>query len=312
MKASHGTLRRALAAAALALAGAAHASDAAPRVEVRTDDVERFYRVYDAAHGHPTAAQLQAQYLDPGSAALRQFAVTRVGDAGRLAAAIEKHPEDFERARGCLSALGRTKARLPGVFARMAEIHPASTFPPVTFVIGRGSTGGMTTPSGIVIGLETMCRYDILAADVGERFTHIVAHELVHVQQPASQVDAPPGSTLLFQALVEGGAEFVAELTSGDVSYGHMKTWTRGKECAIEAAFQADALGADYSKWLYNGFGTPDKPGDLGYWAGYRVAKAYYAHASDKRAAISALLAVDPESAPRILRDSGWAPQTGC
>ena len=304
-------LRILLAAAALAGWTHAHAVEAAP-VVVRTDDVDRFYRVYDAAHGHPTAAQLQAQYLALGSEALHQFVVSRIDSADKLAQAIEKRPADFAQARSCLPALARTREQLPAVYARLAALHPASTFPPVTFVIGRDSTGGTTTRDGIVIGLETMCHLDFMGADVGDRFTHIIAHELAHVQQPAGQVDAPPGTTLLFQSLLEGGAEFMAELTSDDVSYGHMKTWTRGRECAIEQAFRKDAPGSDISHWLYNGFGTPDKPGDLGYWVGYRIAKAYYANAVDKKQAISDLLDVNSGNAAALLEHSGWAPQTGC
>lgn len=301
-------LRSALAAA---LAGAALAVHAAP-VVVRTDDVERFYRLYDATHGKPTAAQLQADYLDPGSQALHQFVVSRIDDAGKLADAIARRPAAFEQARTCLPALAGARDALPGVYARMAAIYPAATFPPVTAVIGRASTGGTTTRDGIVLGLETMCPQSFMNPDAVARFTHIIAHELAHVQQPGAQVDAPPDASLLFQVLIEGGAEFVAELTSGDVTYGHMKTWTRGKECAIEQAFAKDMAGSDISHWLYNGFGTPDKPGDLGYWVGWRIARAYYAQAADKRQAIADLLDVTPANAADFLRRSGWKPQTGC
>src|SRR3546814_3706035 len=34
---------------------------------VHTEDVDLFYRIYDAAGGHPTAEQLQHDYLDQGS-----------------------------------------------------------------------------------------------------------------------------------------------------------------------------------------------------------------------------------------------------
>ena len=299
-----------LAALALAWAGA-HAADA-PRMDMRTDDVERFYKVYDAADGHPTAAALQAGYLDPGSPSLHQFVRLRIDNAALLADAIAKRPAHFATARQCLPALAATRAQLPGVYARMAEIRPGATLPPVVFLIGRDSTGGTTDANGILIGLEVMCGNDLLGADVGARFTHIVAHELAHVQQPAAQSEPPPGATLLFQTLLEGGAEFVAELTSGDVSYGHMKTWTRGKECAIEQAFAKDMSGTDTSHWLYNGFGTPERPGDLGYWVGYRIAKAYYAQATDKRQAIADLLDIDAAHAAEFLRRSGWKPQTGC
>lgn len=55
------------AAAVLGLICAALAHAASPPVAIRTDDVDRFYRVYDAAHGLPTAQALQAGYLAPGS-----------------------------------------------------------------------------------------------------------------------------------------------------------------------------------------------------------------------------------------------------
>jgi len=305
-------VRAACCLAALLAANLARAAQPAPPVVVRTDDVERFYRVYDAAEGHPTAAQLQAQYLAPGSEALHQFVVSRVGNADKLVDAIARRPADFEKARGCLSALAKTQAQLPAVFSRMAARYPASMFPPVIFVIGRDNTGGTTTADGIVIGLETMCRVAIQDTDVGERFTHIIAHELVHVQQPAGQVDAPPDATLLFQALLEGGADFVAELTSGGTANPQLQQWTAGQECAIEQAFEKEALGTDISRWMYNGVGTPDKPGDLGYWVGYRIAKTYYEHAANKKAAIAALLTLDNASAPRFLKKSGWKPQSGC
>jgi len=35
--------------------------------EIQIEDVYRFYKLYDAAGGHPTADQLQHDYLDPGS-----------------------------------------------------------------------------------------------------------------------------------------------------------------------------------------------------------------------------------------------------
>jgi hypothetical protein len=74
----------------------------------------------------------------------------------------------------------------------------------------------------------------------------------------------------------------------------------------IGAAFLADVDSTDLKPWLSNGVGTPEKPGDLGYWVGYCIAKKYYRRAHNKRAAMQTLLEVkDPK---RILTDSGWKP----
>lgn len=305
-------VRLALLAAMLLAASLARAGALATPPVVRTDDVDRFYRVYDEAHGLPTAEALQTGYLDPGSVGLHEYLKARIKSAANLQHAIEVRPADYAGARRCLAPLADTQARLPAVFARLVEAYPAARIAPVTLVIGRDDTGGNTTPDGVLIGVETMCRSNWLGDDIATRFVHIIAHEMAHVQQPAAAQDDVPGATLLFQSLLEGGADLMADLTSGGTANPQLQQWTRGHECAIERAFQKDALGNDISHWLYNGVGTADKPGDLGYWVGYRIAKAYYERAMDKKAAIDRLLHIDNASAPQLLKDSGWTPQAGC
>ena len=60
------------------------------------------------------------------------------------------------------------------------------------------------------------------------------------------------------------------------------------------------------SDWLYNGMGTPERPGDLGYWVGYRIAKAYYQGAEDKQAALRDIIEV--RDAKALVAKSGWYP----
>jgi hypothetical protein len=280
--------------------------------EIRTGDVERFFQLYDRTHGKPTAAQLQSDYLDRGTPGLQQFIASRIHNADKLAAAITQAPTAYADARGCAQALPAVRRQLHTVFSQLAAIYPPATFPPVTVVIGRNNTGGTTTADGVIIGLETICRANWLDADITARLVHLIAHEYAHVQQPAAQVDPPPGATLLFQSLIEGGAEFIGELTSGQVNNIQLQRWTRGHECRIERDFLAAAHGTDTSSWLYNGAGTAAKPGDLGYWVGYRIARAYYAQAHDKRQAIADILAVDNDNAEAFLKRSGWTPAGDC
>ena len=110
--------------------------------------------------------------------------------------------------------------------------------------------------------------------------------------------------TVLEGSLVEGAAEFTAELISGEVAYSGFRTSTKGHEGEIETAFLADQDKTDLSSWLNNG--TPEKPGDLGYWVGYRIVKSYYIHAADKRRALREILEMtDPKA---LLAGSGWYP----
>ncbi len=270
------------------------------------EDVERFYRVYDSAAGHPTAEQLQRDYVDQGTAGLHVFARLRHIDGERIAGALAQNPKLYVDARRCAAALPAIRARLGAALAKFGRLYPEAVFPPVTIAIGRGKPVGTADETGVMIGLEALCAADFLDPDPEGRFVHVIAHEFVHVQQSHGSAKEE-GGTVLEASLLEGGAEFIGELTSGGVSYGHLASATRGREAEFERAFVADQdKPADGSAWLYNGRGTADRPGDLGYWVGYRIAKAYYCNAPDKRAALRDLVMLGDAKA--ILAGSGWRP----
>ena len=280
---------------------------AAPRtMQIDTIDVDRFYAVFDAAKGHPTAEALQKDYIDAGSDGLKQFAGLRNLTGATLAAAIDKKPAVFTTAKDCASALPKVKARVEHALQTLGELYPQASFSPVTVLIGRGNTGGTTSASSVLIGLETICAVTYMQTDVEDRFVHLIAHEYAHVQQPGAQVEDPK-ATVLLTALIEGGAEFVAELTSGSVSNIQLQHWMKGREAQFETAFVADMdKSIADTEWVYRGPGTPEKPGDLGYWVGYRITKSYYQHAKDKKAALAEIINVSDAHA--FLAKSGWTP----
>jgi hypothetical protein len=274
--------------------------------EIRTGDVDRFYAIYEQAGGKPTAQQLQQDYLDKGSEGLLEFAKLRRITGERIAAANAERPALYADARRCAAALPAVKTRLGVALTKLNELYPAPSFPPVTVAIGRGKPVGIANAGGVMIGLEALCAANFLIPDPEDRFVHVIAHEYGHVLQPGAQVE-DPAATVLQASLIEGGAEFVAELISGSISYGHLLSATRGREQELETAFVADLdKKAEGSAWLYNGLGTPERPGDLGYWVGYRIAKAYYRQAKDKKAALRDIIEVSDAKA--FLAKSGWRP----
>lgn len=288
-----------------AIAQAGGPGDAPP--PVRTDDVTRFFQVFDAADGRPGAEALQLGYLDAGSDALRGFSELRIGSMERLAKAIADKPALFGKARACAASLPEIRKRVGDALDELGTVLPSSRFPPVTVLVGRGTTGGVTTPAGVVIGLEALCNADWMQADVADRFVHLIAHEYVHVQQHGAAVEvAEP--TLLYQVLLEGGAEYVGELISGQVANAHLQDWARDRECALGREFLASKDDADLSRWLYNGRGDDNRLGDLGYWMGYRIAHAYVNAADDRQQAVVELLDVGPDTAAALFEASGWQP----
>ena len=279
---------------------------AAAAPDIVTRDVDRFYAIYDAADGTPDAEQLQHDYLGKASPGLLRFAGMRRITGERIAETLHKRPEIYRDARRCADVLPAVRARLSVALDELVRLYPQARLPAVTIAIGRGKPVGTADANGVMIGLEALCGVDFFAPDMEDRFVQVIAHEYVHVQQPAAQVENPE-EKVLHAALVEGGAEFIGELTAGSISYGHLATWAKGREKEVESAFLADrsdkAIGSD---WLYNGKGTPARPGDLGYWVGYRIAKAYYRHAADRQAAVRDI--IEMQDADAFLERSGWKP----
>ena len=163
----------------------AMAASAQPAPEIRVDDVDRFYAIYDAAGGKPTQEQLQRDYLDKGSAGLAEFARLRRITGERIAAAIAEKPALYTEARRCVAALPAVRTRLGEALNKLAGLYPKAAFPSVTLAIGRGKPVGTANASGVMIGLEALCAVDFLNPDPEARFVHVIAHEyglsLIHI-----------------------------------------------------------------------------------------------------------------------------------
>jgi len=294
--------------AALLAAMPAHEAEAdgAARVTIVTSDVDRFYALYDDPVLAAQPEMVAARYLATPTPGLAEFMVMRRITPEKLAAALQKKPQVFADARGCAANLPEVRARLVAATDRLAQLYPAAKFPPITIAIGRATTAGTANAKGLYIGLEALCAAKFIEADDEDRFVHIIGHEYVHAQQPLAQVEDREESVLR-AALVEGAAEFIAEKTTGSVGYPLLHIWAKGRETELETAFLAEkdakAIG---SRWLYNRQGSDGWPGDLGYWVGYRVAKAHYEGASDKAKAIREIIEMEDPAA--FLAESGWTP----
>jgi hypothetical protein len=220
---------------------------------------------------------------------------------------MAKHPEIYSGARQCTAVLPRVRERVGGALRKLGRLYPKAEFPPVTILVGRGHpVGDGSAVTGLQIDMVMLCAVKWDNLDVEERFVRVIVHEYIHVQQfPALNDDEHP--TLLERSLMEGGAEFGTELILGqpaEVTSPPLRAATLGHEMEIESAFVADENTTDLSKWLDNS--TLEKPGDLGYWVGYRIVKSYYQHAADKRRALREIIELtDPKL---FLAKSGWYP----
>jgi uncharacterized protein YjaZ len=182
----------------------------------------------------------------------------------------------------------------------------------VFFVIGRMNSARTVSSSGLLIGVEMNARSETTPVDeltdweraVTGRIAnlpHIVAHELIHIQQ--SQANGNP--SLLQQALREGGADFIGEMISGGIINEVQRRCGDAHAQALWPEFQKETLGADFSRWLFQGDRAKDWPADLGYYIGYKICEAFYHRTSDKREAVRRILNITAPEA--FLSDSGYA-----
>lgn len=277
------------------------------------EDADRFARLLDA-HPTPSAAQLQADYIAPGSAGLKIFTPYRIINADNLAAKVAANPATYRKAldlclpvaRGMSVDAAATLAQVQGL---LKQSEPATVY----MLFGGNNSGGTAGQDGLVLGLEVLCRKVSTEAEARAILTEFIAHEVTHVYQ--DRVKRPGGPLhLLAVALNEGFADFVAELATGNRAGSDHERARYGlaHEAELWRRFQADM--ADESRlrhWFYNNSEAYQKelngaPPDLGYWLGKRICEAYYARASDKAAALQVLLERrDPQ---QILKDSGYAP----
>jgi len=281
-------------------------------VSVETADADRFAAIFNSSKGHPTAEQLQRGYLDPGSYGVRIFTPDRIIDAHHLAAAEGKRPDFYARAINvCLPIVKDTTAELRATYLAFRRLFPEQPLPRFYLGVGADNSGGTAGPGAQVLGLETLCGL----ADTPEKLREIVrsfyAHETVHTFQSAAGFEDLDGG-LLSSVLVEGAADFIATLVTGQQIDPARAAWAAPREAELWQQFEADLAITGGKKWSERKQGTPVAqsfdhwignygsapkgwPTEVGYWMGQRIWQRWYDRQADKRAAVREMVAlIDP------------------
>jgi uncharacterized protein YjaZ len=280
-----------------------------------TSDIDNFWRAYDLA-AKETAREkkkeiFQREYLDKGSAGLQDFIKARIRNADSLLVEIDKRPLYYASIRKETLKVSAMSGKIQQSFRKLKQLYPDAVFPDVYFTIGRLSSGGTTSKSGLLIGTEMYGRTkDTPTAELNDWLKEvlkpidslpaIVAHEMIHFQQKSTR-----SAKLLARSIDEGAADFIGEMIAGQIINPHLHTYGNPRERELWEEFQAEMQGTSYTKWLYNGSLAKDRPADLGYYMGYKICEAYYKNARDKKLAIKEILAI--KDFDKFLQDSKYA-----
>jgi hypothetical protein len=267
----------------------------------------------------PTADVLQRDYLDGAGPGVKIFTPGRIRDARHLAAVVAAKPDTYRYAiRACLPQLPALRGDLRAIYLAFAGLLPERPLPAIDVVFGADNSGGTAGDGRQVLGLEVDCPPGTTPEQFRTAMRGFFAHETVHTWQE-DETPAALADLLLSQALREGGADYLATVVTGAIPHLDRDAWARPREAWLWREFQRDRMaikgssdGVDkltssphFRRWFANCHAAPQGwPCEAGYWIGMRIAEAYVAQASDKRAAIRDLLELRDPAA--ILKASGY------
>lgn len=278
------------------------------RVRFVTSDIDLFWKVYDAALAAPAgerAKLFERDYIDAGTVGLRDFNASGRAAPAALAGMLTSHPAFLKSIRSTTESFAARRDETVVAFRKLKAVYPEAIFPDCYFVVGQISSGGTASDNGLLMGAEMFTRGpNVPTGELGDwqrgalmepvDIVPLVSHELIHFQQKFG-----PSQTVLMACLKEGSADFLGELISGRL-IARMRTtheWANAREGELWAEFQKEMNGKDTSHWLYGSSGGPNRPVDLGYWMGYKIAEAYYRNAADKQKAVRDILNISDPNA---------------
>lgn len=276
------------------------------RKTVMTADIDHFWEAYDALKKCKTYDDsvdvVQKIYFDRATDGLKEFIRVRPMTAERLVKTIASYPKFYGSIKNNTLEVKKASVLIEEVFKNFSELYPNFKKSKVCFVIGVIGTGGTVTDGYVLIGaeiststhtvdlseLKSSSMYPTLSGneDIVQKIKNIVAHECVHIQQPTDIDKNAIECDLLFKVLNEGSADFIGNLISKGNINASMQAYGDAHEKELWEELKAELCNTNSDNWLYNYDQVKDKPADLGYYVGYKIAESYYKNATDKQQAI--------------------------
>lgn len=279
-------------------------------VEIEFGDIRRFIHARRLAENAANPGQVyRTQYLDKGSIGLKDMFTLRIKTVDALVRAVEQFPQHYDVLPEFENMIAEIESGIRGSFRNFKQIYPEVRLPSVYFVVGAMKTGGTVSDNGLLIGTEVLKP----AFGSTDAAVPVVAHEVVHFQQPNSQTKAGLQSvggdvdTLLGQAINEGAADFIGHTISGKRLNKAAYEYGVAHEAQLWQEFKAVMHGTELMPWMG---GRPAggvwnrRPRDLGYFIGHQIVATYYAKSGDKRQAIAEILKITDFAA--FLTKSGY------
>ena len=270
------------------------------KIRISTSDIDLFWQTYEDSYLKSTGEGWMNNYIMKGTVGLRTYFDIRIGSETNLLNKINNYKIFYSSIK---AETGKVKKYIPEIrrsLVGLKEIYDDAFFPPVYIVIGNFISGGTTDGgAGLLIGIEFEAKIDsskLMELNSWERSVMkpmsevpaIIIHELIHDQQKYED----QSNSLLAQSITEGVCDFITFLLYGKCSNEQIREYGDTHEKELWLQFKGQMSGNDISKWLYNSNSSKDRPADLGYYMGMKIAESYYYKAGNKKQAIKDMLKI--------------------
>jgi hypothetical protein len=284
------------------------------QIEVSVADISNFWTAFDSLDKVKDKAVkaeiIQKMYLDKGSWGVKFLVDEFKHKPSEWVDYIEKNRETLLQNRTALLSVLEQKPEIDAKLAYFKQIYPPFQDAKVAFLIGVGIFGGQVPVHDVLIGAE------VIVQEKKDWAVHYIAHEFVHSQQKLGNFP------LLAACMNEGTCDFVSELIDqkelADIYPRDYIGFGNKNEAAIWDTFKLHIncnIKGKFFNFLYGTTGVKingQYMTDLGYFMGYKISKAYYQNAIDKKQALIDIISLDyadNEKVRAFVLKSGYVPK---
>lgn len=285
-----------------------------PEQILNFEDAQRFFEAFDkaaTATKEKKSGIYNTHYFAKASPAMVDYVSMKINSIDAFAEHVETNRLYYEDLRQSLVELQQLAPNAVSALNRLRDIADADSLPQVHFIVGMHTSAGTASANGLLLGMDfitsdkthtnTLPAWTAPFISTPNDSLWVILHEYVHFLQKTGQ------RTVLGDALVEGSADFLANLVYGrrSVPLPYTVFGDANRQQVVDR-FLAEKDQTDFSNWTGNN-GTKyanDWVADLGYYVGEQIARGFYQNSADKKAAISALL--DLKDPAEIMCFSGF------
>lgn len=291
------------------------------QVKVYTSDIDNYWEAYDSiTNTHDFTKRLNLinrLYINKGTKGLKAFMQARRYRDTLFVKHIEVYPKFWNSIKANTLAVKYKTNEIQEAIAKLKVLYPQLKPAELYFTIGGFRSAGRISGNMVLVGCEIatgmpdtdMSEFEnkwlagVFAQQDKDHIVPLTIHEYIHTQQKKAIL-----KNVLAFSVSEGSADFITELVMGKPLVTSYLTYGREHAATIKKSFRKEMFATSIERWLFNG-SYLEKEGDMGYYIGYEICKAYYNNSTDKMKAVKDIIELNYSSETaleKFLEKSGF------